>query len=150
MARVCRACFDGDGAALQQVLREHSFDSICGQDRHGLTALHVAAMCNHGDCVRQLLQAGFKIKAKSASGWLPFEEALCYSSKNALQVLVDEHKRVLSSRMKERLLQLKEVLYDMPDCAFQVCFKFESVQVNCTCSLQPRICAVIEKLPSAL
>jgi hypothetical protein len=55
------------------------------------------------------------------AGWIPFEEALCYSSERALQVLVEEHKRVLSSRMKDRLLQLKEVFCDMPDCAFQVC-----------------------------
>ena len=106
---------------MQLILQHHSLDALSGRDVHGLTALHIAAMRDRGGCVRQLLQAGFQVKVKSAAGWIPFEEALCYSSKKALQVLVDEHKHVLSSRMKERLLQLKEVFRDMPDCAFQVC-----------------------------
>ena len=120
LSDMCRACFDGDEDTLQRVLRQHAFEDLCGVDKHGLTALHIAAMRDHSGCVRQLLQAGFRVKVKSTAGWVPFEEALCYSSKNALKVLVDEHRRVLSSRMKERLLQLKEVFCDMPDCAFQV------------------------------
>jgi ankyrin repeat protein len=89
-------------------------------DKHGLTPLHVAAMRNNDRCIAMLLEAGFDIKRKSSGGWIALEEALCFSSKLAIKVLQDEHKRRLGVRMKEQLLQLKEVFKDMPDCAFQV------------------------------
>ena len=89
-------------------------------DEHGLTPLHIAAMRNSSKCVKLLLDAGANARQKSVPGWLAVEEAACYSSSQALSVLLAEHRRLLATKLTEQIAQLSEVLQGMPDCAFQV------------------------------
>jgi ankyrin repeat protein len=63
---------------LQQGLRACPIGELSGTDSHGLTLLHVAAMRDSVGCVKALIDAGFDVKAKSAAGWLPYQEAANY------------------------------------------------------------------------
>jgi Ankyrin repeats (3 copies) len=120
MAFLCRAAFEGDAEALERILRAHPLCELSGPDRHGLTALHVAAMRNNALCVNALLNAGFYVGAKSRAGWVPIEEAAAYKSLEAARALAPHLHAMSKSKVQDKLVQLGKVLKDMPDCAFEV------------------------------
>jgi len=65
--------FRNDVRQLSSLLRT---SDISQKDKHGNTALHLAVMLGHKDCLHLLLAHNAPVKIKNSLGWNPLAEAI--------------------------------------------------------------------------
>ncbi|PIK62590.1 putative ankyrin repeat domain-containing protein 13C-like, partial [Apostichopus japonicus] len=51
------------------------------KDKHGNTALHLAVMTGHKECLHLLLAHGAPVKARNLQGWTALAEAVSYGDR---------------------------------------------------------------------
>ncbi|CAD5111853.1 DgyrCDS1117 [Dimorphilus gyrociliatus] len=67
-----KCVFSNDIKSLKESVKSFAVEK---KDKHGNTALHLAAMLGHSDCIDILLANNAQVKVKNLQGWTPLAEA---------------------------------------------------------------------------
>ncbi|KAK8719913.1 hypothetical protein OTU49_013698, partial [Cherax quadricarinatus] len=77
---------------LQVLLNDSRCDPSLPSKVTGMTALHIAAVAGHDDCVKMLLDAGADPNSQNDNdgGWRPLHYAARFNHAGVLQVLLND------------------------------------------------------------
>eukprot|EP00200_Dunaliella_tertiolecta_P018201 CAMPEP_0202418324 /NCGR_PEP_ID=MMETSP1128-20130828/45966_1 /ASSEMBLY_ACC=CAM_ASM_000463 /TAXON_ID=3047 /ORGANISM="Dunaliella tertiolecta, Strain CCMP1320" /LENGTH=425 /DNA_ID=CAMNT_0049025947 /DNA_START=30 /DNA_END=1304 /DNA_ORIENTATION=+ len=122
-----RVCFMGDLQGLRKLLAKGlSCEQFTKLDPHGHTALHLAVLRHHKECVAALLEAGCPAKTKSSESWRPCHEAAATGQRDVAFMLAYADVEQQRLRGKEKRKELMNRLALMPDFSLQLKWTLDS------------------------
>jgi hypothetical protein len=101
---------DGDCTNMQQLLQRPDSELLREVDRHGNTALHIAATCGHAELVTLLLERGADTTLLNVRGQTPAECAANESIRNLVRLSAATLKHC-SSEHPEGQLEIRSGLF---------------------------------------
>lgn len=96
------------------------------KDKHGNTALHLAVMLGHKECLHLLLAHNALVKIKNNLGWNPLAEAISYGDRQTIILLLRKLKQQGKESLEERRPKLIQALKQMGDFYLQLKWDFQS------------------------
>lgn len=96
------------------------------KDIHGNTALHLAVMTGHKECLHLLLAHGAPVKARNLQGWTALAEAVSYGDRLIISHLLKKLKLQSREAMDNRRPQLVEALKQLKDFSMIIRWDFQS------------------------
>jgi len=96
------------------------------KDKHGNTALHLAVILGHKECIKILIDQDAPIKIKNFQGWTPLAEAISYGDRQTIVTLLSTLKKQSSNSMKTRRPHLIKALNDIPNFYMEIKWDFQS------------------------
>ncbi|KAA0186420.1 Ankyrin repeat domain-containing protein 13C-A [Fasciolopsis buskii] len=102
---------------LKRQLVSISAAELNKQDNYGNTALHLAVMLGHRECVAILLAAHCDVSIRNSEGWNPLSEAISYGSIS----MITKVYQLLRLQMFEppKLHVFDQTLRSIPDCRLE-------------------------------
>ncbi|THD25146.1 hypothetical protein D915_003960 [Fasciola hepatica] len=115
--------FFGLRSELEQQLINISPEELNKQDHYGNTALHIAVMLGHRECVDILLSAHCNVSIRNREGWNSLSEAISYGSNSLTTKLY----RILRVQIcdPQKLSLFDQTLRSIPNCRLE--FEWEIV-----------------------
>ncbi|TPP59452.1 hypothetical protein FGIG_06412 [Fasciola gigantica] len=115
--------FFGLRSELEQQLVNISPEELNKQDHYGNTALHIAVMLGHRECVDILLSAHCNVSIRNREGWNSLSEAISYGSNSLTTKLY----RILRVQIcdPQKLSLFDQTLRSIPNCRLE--FEWEIV-----------------------
>ncbi|KAK7605068.1 hypothetical protein V9T40_006254 [Parthenolecanium corni] len=96
-----KSVFRGDMEKFTTLI-EKGYD-VTEKDKHGNTALHLAAMLGRKDFIRQLLEFNCPVRARNLSGWTALDEAVSYGDDyTVMKILRKQENQFYDDMMKKR------------------------------------------------
>ena len=122
-----QAVFTNDLPGLSSLLRSPGARDMVGvKDKHGNTALHLAALLGRRECVQLLLAHGAPVKLKNSEGWSPLAEAISYGDRQTIASLLRRLKQQAKSEMETRKPEMIIALKNLGDFAIELKWDFSS------------------------
>ncbi|XP_040564191.1 ankyrin repeat domain-containing protein 13C [Lepeophtheirus salmonis] len=119
-----KSAFIGNVAELAQLIR--SGEDVSKQDVHGNTALHLAVMLGHKECVHMLIAHGAPVKLKNRLGWSPLAEAISYGDRQIISSLLRKLKLQSKEQMKSRKPDMIAAMQKLGDYVVDLKWDFTS------------------------
>ena len=119
-----RAVFRNDVKQVAKDIRDGA--DVAFKDVHGNTALHLAVMLGHRDCIALLLSHDSPVKAKNAQGWSPLAEAISYGDRPTVLTLLRKLKFQSRDAIQGKKPHLVTVLSDLADFYMELKWDFAS------------------------
>ncbi|XP_021965283.1 ankyrin repeat domain-containing protein 13C [Folsomia candida] len=119
-----KAAFEGNVRELAAFLRQG--DDVAQKDKHGNTALHIAVMLGHKECVQILLAHGAPVKAKNLKGWSTLAESISYGDRPTIISLFRKSKQQIREQMSSRRPHLIKALERIQDFYMELKWDFQS------------------------
>jgi hypothetical protein len=138
-----RAAFEGNLRELASLLRQGQ--EVHKKDQHGNTALHIAVMLGHKECVQLLLAHGAPVKAKNSKGWSSLAEAISYGDRPTIVSLFRKSKQQLRDQMSARRPYLVKALEKIQDFYMELKWDFQSWVPLVSRILPSDICKIHKK-----
>ncbi|XP_022087311.1 ankyrin repeat domain-containing protein 13C-like isoform X2 [Acanthaster planci] len=115
--------FNNDLKRLSALLRTRD---VSEKDVHGNTALHLAAMLGHKECIHLLLTHDAPVRLKNALGWNSLAEAVSYGDRPTITTLLRKLKQQSRESLEAKRPQLIQALEDLGDFYMEVRWDFQS------------------------
>jgi len=102
-----------------------NFAQIC--DQYGNSALHLAVMLGHKECVQILLKHDHIVNIKNSSGWTPLQEAVSYGDRQTICSLFRALRKQNKADMYNRKPKIKQALEELGgDFSMEMHWDFQS------------------------
>lgn len=115
--------FEGDLCKLSTLIHDND---IAKKDKHGNTALHLAAMLGRRGCAYLLASHGAPVKIKNLAGWSPLAEAISYGDRQTIAFLVRTIRAQARRHIRERRPNLVSALMNIQDFYMELKWDFHS------------------------
>ncbi|CAB4062189.1 ANKRD13 [Lepeophtheirus salmonis] len=138
-----KSAFIGNVAELAQLIR--SGEDVSKQDVHGNTALHLAVMLGHKECVHMLIAHGAPVKLKNRLGWSPLAEAISYGDRQIISSLLRKLKLQSKEQMKSRKPDMIAAMQKLGDYVVDLKWDFTSWVPLVSKILPSDLCKNIQK-----
>ncbi|XP_038049547.1 ankyrin repeat domain-containing protein 13C-like isoform X2 [Patiria miniata] len=115
--------FNNDIRKLSALLRTHD---VAEKDIHGNTALHLAVMLGHKECIHLLLAHNAPVRFKNPQGWSSLAEAVSYGDRPTITTLLRKLKQQSRELLETKRPQLIQALEDLGDFYMEVRWDFQS------------------------
>ncbi|XP_071116878.1 ankyrin repeat domain-containing protein 13C-like [Haliotis cracherodii] len=134
--------FNDDIRRVSQLIRTYDLSQ---KDIHGNTALHLAVMLGHKECVHLLLAHGAPVKVKNLQGWTPLAEAISYGNRQTIVSLLRKLKQQSRELLEERRPSLIQALKEIDDFYLELKWDFQSWVPLVSRILPSDICKIRKK-----
>ncbi|PIK46616.1 Ankyrin repeat domain-containing protein 13C-A [Apostichopus japonicus] len=111
----------------------------------GNTALHLAVMTGHKECLHLLLAHGAPVKARNLQGWTALAEAVSYGDRLIISHLLKKLKIQSRESMNERRPMLVEALKKLRDFSMIIRWDFQSWVPLLSRVLPSDVCHIYKK-----
>ncbi|KAI1290069.1 Ankyrin repeat domain-containing protein 13C [Halotydeus destructor] len=139
---VHQCVFQNNVHKVAALIKSHD---ISQKDRHGNTALHLAIMLGHKECVQLLLAHGASVKVKNNQGWSPLAEAISYGDRTTITSLLRKLKKQSREAMETRRPDLVRALNLVGDFVMELKWDFQSWLPLVSRLLPSDLCKIYKK-----
>nr|UEC49173.1 ankrd [Hofstenia miamia] len=147
LLRLHRYAFENNVKALSELLGSETISekTLNYKDKFGNTAIHLALILGHKECVELLLQHKASIKECNKEGWTPLSEAVSYGDRDIIRSVIERLREESKNNFDQRRLKIAQNLKNIPDFYLEAKWDFHTWVPLLSRFLPNDVCKIYKK-----